>query len=495
MNAFVLVSRSVLAVVFLLAGVAKLFDLPGSRRAVRAFGVPEGLAGAVATALPILELAVGVALVLPGSSSRWAAGIGAGLMFLFAAAITRAIVRGEAPDCHCFGQLHSAPAGPAALVRNLALGSLAGFVAVMGRNGSLTGWIGPLSATQDQLLVGGAGLVLAVVILAWFCWQLLGQQGRLLLRIETLERAALPSGGRQTGLPPAGLAVGLPAPEFSLPDRRGGLVTLASLRRRQKPVLLVFSDPGCGPCQALLPELAKLERRHRDALTLVLVSRRSERENQAKRSEHHLGRVLLQDDREVAVAFEAHGTPSAVLISREGLISSPLARGGTEIIALLERAGHAAPALEILGANGHHPVQAAPPRRAGEPAPDFALPDTEGSLVSLSDQRGRMTLLVFWNPSCGFCRSMLPELQALDQDPPDGAPALILISGGRVEEHRAMGLRAPVLSDASGRVMSGFQAGGTPSGLLIDETGRVGSELAVGAPAIFALAADRGATV
>ena len=41
----------------------------------------------------------------------------------------------------------------------------------------------------------------------------------------------------------------------------------------------------------------------------------------------------------------------------------------------------------------------------GSPAPDLALVGLDGEPVALVDP-DRETLLVFWNPACGFCRSM-----------------------------------------------------------------------------------------
>src|SRR5262249_10178358 len=58
-----------------------------------------------------------------------------------------------------------------------------------------------------------------------------------------------------------GLKAGTVAPEFRLPrlDGRGELA-LSELRGRR--VLLVFSSPGCGPCNSLGPELEKFHRAH-----------------------------------------------------------------------------------------------------------------------------------------------------------------------------------------------------------------------------------------
>jgi hypothetical protein len=51
-----------------------------------------------------------------------------------------------------------------------------------------------------------------------------------------------------------------------------------------------------------------------------------------------------------------------------------------------------------------------------------------------------------------------------------------------------MGLHSPVVLDQGGTVMSAFGAGGTPMAVLVDAHGKLASELAVGAPAVLALA-------
>ena len=57
--AFVLLAaRLLLAAVFLVAGLAKLADLAGSRKAMRDFGVPAQLATPLGSLLPLGELVV-----------------------------------------------------------------------------------------------------------------------------------------------------------------------------------------------------------------------------------------------------------------------------------------------------------------------------------------------------------------------------------------------------------------------------------------------------
>src|SRR5690625_403003 len=104
MDMVTLALQIALAGVLAVAGIGKLRDLAGSRRAVRDFGVPDQLADPLGTALPVVELALAL-LLLPGATARWAA-LAAGLLFLaFIAAIGWNLRQGRQPDCHCFGQI------------------------------------------------------------------------------------------------------------------------------------------------------------------------------------------------------------------------------------------------------------------------------------------------------------------------------------------------------------------------------------------------------
>ncbi len=126
--------------------------------------------------------------------------------------------------------------------------------------------------------------------------------------------------------------------------------------------------------------------------------------------------------------------------------------------------------------------------KVGDPAPPLALPDLTGKTVTLDQFRGSKTLVLFWNPGCGFCQRMLDDLKAWEANPPKGAPKLLVVSTGDPEANRAMGLRSPVVLDQGFAVGSAFGASGTPSAVLVDAKGKIASELAVGAPAVLALA-------
>ena len=126
----------------------------------------------------------------------------------------------------------------------------------------------------------------------------------------------------------------------------------------------------------------------------------------------------------------------------------------------------------------------------GAPAPALTLPDLTGTLRDLSAPGGRPTLVLFWNPGCGFCQQMLPDLKAWEADPRPGAPQLLVISTGTVEANQAMELQSPVVLDQNFNAGSSFGATCTLSAVLLDAQGRVASPVAVGAAAVLALAAQ-----
>jgi thioredoxin-like negative regulator of GroEL len=122
------------------------------------------------------------------------------------------------------------------------------------------------------------------------------------------------------------------------------------LRAAGKPVLLFFTDPDCGPCTALLPDLGRWQRESQARVTMALVSRGTAEAHRAKTTEHGLANVLLQRDREVAEAYQVRGTPSTVLVRPDGTIGSALAQGADAIRLLVARTVGVPAALQLAPA-------------------------------------------------------------------------------------------------------------------------------------------------
>lgn len=321
MDSVLLLLRLGLALVFATAAAGKLLDLRGSRAALAQFGVPVRLAGVAATLLPAAELAVALALV-PAATARWAALGALALLLGFIGAIVRALSLGRTPDCHCFGQLHSAPAGGGALARNAALAAGAALIVWRGPGPTVGDWLSTRSAAELAVVATGAAAA-ALALLSLRLWR----DNR---RLKREPQAARRDRAVQSGLP-----IGAPAPDFALPAVGGRTKSLEILRSPGQPVALVFMDPGCGPCRALLPELRRWQLQLSQALTIAVISRDSDDDADPGKGQNGLDHVLLQKRSEVSDAYRVRGTPSAVVVSSAGTIASSPAAGALAIEALI----------------------------------------------------------------------------------------------------------------------------------------------------------------
>ncbi len=473
MSTFLLMLRLVLVAVFGVAGVAKLFDRAGSRQSMREFGVPAALSGPLALALPWAELAFAIALI-PRVSAWWGAVGALALLTAFTAAILVNLARGRTPDCHCFGRIHSEPVGWSTVVRNGVLIATATFVVVQGVGSTGPGlfeWMFALDRSSAILLAVATVLVAIVAAAVVAVTQLLAQNGRLMLRIEAVEARL---GGRAALETPedAGLPLETEAPAFSAPDLNQQTVTLDSLSEAEKPILLVFSEPGCGACEQAMPDIARWQRDHGRRLRVVVISRGDRETNHAKAATQGVRDVLLQADREIAEAYRVVVTPSAVLV-KKGLIASPVAAGYDAI-------------RNLVFANTLPDAV-----KRGEVTPKLDVPSLEGDTLDIATLKGRPTALLFWDPACGFCQAMLSDLRSWERTRHRSAPELIVVSTGSPETNRAQRLRSRILLDPSFGTGQVFGVTGTPSAVLIDEKGRFASDVGVGAPAVFELLARR----
>jgi peroxiredoxin len=278
---------------------------------------------------------------------------------------------------------------------------------------------------MNYFLISGLVLVSLVVIAGcWLGWQLLRQNGRILLRLDELEKrldelefgepgdelgssggdekhsakseirnskstidqslltsAATDGDDRasrfgnrslaRSKIKRDGLKAGTPAPDFRLPCLDGSERSLQDFLGRR--VLLVFSDPHCGPCQVLAPKLEKFyqenchtpvasathpgttgrpltpslspsegervsEERVRGTppITVVMISRGDPKENRAKVKEHRLTfPVGLQQRWEVSRLYAMFATPMAYLIDESGVITHDVAVGVEAILNLM----------------------------------------------------------------------------------------------------------------------------------------------------------------
>ncbi len=509
MDALLLAARLILAAVFVVSGVSKLFDLSGSQSAMRSFGVPERFTRAGGIALPIVEILIAV-LLIPAATAPWGALLALILLVVFVAGISYSLSRGRKFDCHCFGQLTTSEIGPPTLIRNAALAVLAAFVTISGfvydnPGPALTEVFADLGAFEWVMLAIVVILLAALAAVGWLLVHLLGQNGRLLVRLDRIEAALEEADIEIAGdddededEEEEGLAFGAPAPAFSLSGLYGETMTLDSLRAAEKPVLLIFTDPGCGPCNAMMGDVGKWQRDLTEKLTIAVISRGSLEDNRTKAKQHNLARVLMQKDNEVADAYQTFGTPTAVLVRPDGTIGSAPAGGADAIRTLVKQAAEGkVPVPKPRLAALPRPVKAQRPAAnaqaprgiasIGKDAPIVELNNLDGETVKLADFAGHPTAVLFWNPGCGFCQRMLDDLKAWESERSEDAPKLLVVSTGEVERNRELGLSSPVVLDSGFNVGRAFGASGTPSAVLVGADGKIASGLAVGGPTVISL--------
>jgi methylamine dehydrogenase accessory protein MauD len=167
------------------------------------------------------------------------------------------------------------------------------------------------------LLIAHLALWALVLFLGFLLLGALRAVALLRWRVAQLE-ATTPSRVGRSGLRP-----GTKAPEFTLPSIAGateaGEVRLHNYAGRK--LLLVFMQPGCGPCHAIAPELNRL---HDAAEVDVLVIQNGDIESVRRWVAQHRPRfpVAMQERFSLSKRYEIFATPFAFLIDEAGVIAA-----------------------------------------------------------------------------------------------------------------------------------------------------------------------------
>ena len=344
---------------------------------------------------------------------------------------------------------------------------------------SATAWLADLEGAELLALVVAAVALGVIVIGGAAFLTLMRSYGKVLTRLDRVE-AALASGGFELDdepMPELGLAPGTPAPAFSATTLSGDAASLGTFLETELPAVLLFTSPHCGPCSTLMPTVARGSATTRRRCRSCSCPTEPRDEVGAEAAEHELANVLLDDGHATYEAYEANGTPSAVVIAPDGTIGSWVVAGSEWIERLVEQT-----------AAGDGVVEGLP---VGTDVPDLEVPSLDGETVSLASLRGDDALLLFWNPDCGFCQSMRDDLLAWEASTNGAALRLVVVSSGDSESTRAEGFASLVLVDESFEAGSAFGANGTPMAVLVGADGRIASELVAGADAVTELANGR----
>ena len=121
----------------------------------------------------------------------------------------------------------------------------------------------------------------------------------------------------------------------------------------------------------------------------------------------------------------------------------------------------------------------------GDPAPLFALPDTDGALVALEPAAHAASVVVFTSNGCPYARAWHDRIQAVARDSADRDVVVLQVVSNDDADHpedsvEAMGARVaagdlagPFLRDADQSVARAYGATATPEVFVIDRAGIV----------------------
>jgi peroxiredoxin len=122
----------------------------------------------------------------------------------------------------------------------------------------------------------------------------------------------------------------------------------------------------------------------------------------------------------------------------------------------------------------------------GKLAPDFTLPDLDGKPVKLSDYRGKVVVLEWFNPGCPYVRAAHTRGSLVDAAAKASARGVVWLAvnsgapgkqGYGVETNRAAArewkILHPILLDESGATGKAYGATNTPHMFVVDREGRL----------------------
>ncbi|GAA5147382.1 hypothetical protein GCM10025768_07340 [Microbacterium pseudoresistens] len=337
-------ATGLVAFTFAWSGAAKLGHAPQTLAAMSALRVPSWLRRpGVARLVPIGELLLALALLLPGPTRALAGVVAVAVLLVFTALLIGVLRRGDDVDCGCFGALsRDSRVTPWSLVRNALLIVAALIVAVFG-------WAVPALPVQlaqlPLVLVLTVALAWAAVLVIVLIAALVG--ARRAERQPSVPTESARSDPRSPApLSPRSLALGLdparpgevmpgdPIPDVELVAANGMAQPLAQLGNGN-PTLLVFLSAECGSCKPVAAATAEWSLRLAPLQVRIATSSQP---TAIAALDAELAPLARYGSRAVRRAIGVQRAPAAVVLGNQEnpIIASPIAYGLEEIEALVQ---------------------------------------------------------------------------------------------------------------------------------------------------------------
>lgn len=124
----------------------------------------------------------------------------------------------------------------------------------------------------------------------------------------------------------------------------------------------------------------------------------------------------------------------------------------------------------------------------GAKAPDFNLPDLNGSTVSLSNLEGNPVLINFWYTGCPPCRNEMPYLQQVHSENEEDGLVVLAINAGEssstiteyLDSNELSSMMDTILVDSKGDTFNKYGIQYFPTTYFIDQNGII-QEKVIGA--------------
>jgi uncharacterized membrane protein YphA (DoxX/SURF4 family) len=468
--------RIVMSAVLALAATAKLRDLSRFEDFLHRLGTPAP--SLVRIIVPLTELLLAFALLF-GESARPALTLSAALFLVFTAVLIASVLHGKDEACQCFGNLLELRAGWPAVIRSAALAALC---------------IGTALFDDGALGVGQLPAPAVVPVLILTATVLLAGPEIMYLRrrVADLEQR-LDAARVATSSPPVHLQsslVGATVPAFYVLDLDGKRVDADLLKNGTAPVMLVFADVRCGPCRTLLPRVAEWQRSHSE-VRFAIIGRGTQDELREWKSRYDLIGVYQQGASDVRARFGITGTPGAVLIGSNGVITHPVAAGTAAIEALVQKVARADPNGQsdnrLVEARREKPLET-PSVATASALADLRFPTASGSSTAVCGNGTRSRLLIFWSEDCPSCYELLRRMSTGVLGGGRSAPDIMVVAIGSFRAKQLNQLPWPVVLDPTFTSRRVLGVSGTPSALLVAPDCTPEAPMAVGAAAVAALA-------
>jgi peroxiredoxin len=318
---------------------------------------------------------------------------------------------------------------------------------------------------MNPLLIAFAVALVTALALVWACYRLLVDRGRLLLRLEEAEP------GARVG-PPRGHAPGTFLNDFALPTPDGRTVTLSDLIG--PALLLAVVQADCLFSRAFAHELRRTGASGPPLPVLILSGDRTGQDSLAAFADLP-GWLVLDPSGQMARLLRVSATPAGYLVDAERRTASPLLIGPETLLAVargarVEEAATLPTAVTALDTLPHRGSGALVPLGPGAAAPDITLPLQGGGAWSLRAQRGRPLTILFSDPGCPPCQTLLNELDGVYDD------GLVIVrrrSGDNDDSARRWNRSIPIALQDGREAARAFGTLQTPAAFAIDAAGTI----------------------